>query len=173
MKNISILVVAVAAVAAALAVASPAGAEQPFDRCPADFDAWASVPGPVVCSYSWSEDRSYPAGTRCSFGVVVHIDFSATIYHYDQPERTVAHMVETGEALAANGKTLVRVARYTEWATAPIVFTDHGLKGQYKLPDGGVVTGTAGYIKDSVYPPEPEIFHGRSFDVDAWCAALT
>jgi len=170
MKYIAILIAAAAAAAAALAVA-PAAPGQPFDRCPADFDAWASVPGPVVCSYSWSEDRFYPAGTRCTFDVLVHVDLSATIYHYDFVERTVAHMLETGFA-TANGNTLVRVARYTETASSPIVFTDHGLKGQYKLPDGGVVTKVAGYIQDSVDPPEPEIFHGHAFDVDTWCAAL-
>jgi hypothetical protein len=170
-KHIPLLIAAIACAAAALTVSGPAVA-QPLDRCPADFDAWVALPGPAVCSFSWSEDRYYPAGTRCSFDVVVHIDFAATIYYYDNPPRAVAHMIETGTALASTGKTLVRVARYTETASPPIVFTDHGLKGQYKLPGGGVVTGVAGYIKDSEDPPEPEIVHGLSFDVDAWCAAL-
>jgi hypothetical protein len=38
------------------------------------------------------------------------------------------------------------------------------------------VTVFAGYDRDSILPPEPEIFHGNFFDdqdVAAFCAALT
>ncbi len=66
----------------------------------------------------------------------------------------------------------MRIAHYTETASPIIVFTDHGLKGLYFLPGGGVVTGMAGYSQDSIVPPEPEVFRGNGFDVTAFCAAI-
>jgi hypothetical protein len=176
MKPIHITVVALAVLVAALAAASSASAEQPFNRCPDDFDAWASVPGPVVCDAAWSEDRFVPAGTRCSFDVAIHIDFTARFYHYDWVERTDGHIVATGTATnLSNGKTLTRIARFTEIASGPIVFTDHGVT-RYTLPDGRTVTVLAGFTRDSEDPPLPEVFHGNPFDdadAAAFCAALT
>jgi len=171
MRLITMSVVTAALAAAALLVVSSAAAAQPFDRCPDDFAAWESVPGPVSCEYTWTEHRVYLAGTRCDFDVHVDFDVAATIYHYDNPPRTVAHMTEIGTA-TANGNTLVRIAHYTETASPIIVFTDHGLKGLYFLPGGAVVTGMAGYSQDSIVPPEPEVFRGNGFDVTAFCAAL-
>jgi hypothetical protein len=75
-----------------------------------------------------------------------------------------------------DGSGLIRTARFTETASPIIVFTDHGLLGRYSLPGGGTVTVFAGYDRDSILPPEPEIFHGNFFDdqdVAAFCAALT
>ena len=179
MKPIYIVAVAAAVMAAALAATSSASADQPFNRCPDDFNAWASVPGPVICQGGWTVDRFLPAGTRCSFDVSIHFVVTATFYHYDSPgtdahDRTDAHMLEVGTA-TANGKTLVRIARFTEIASGPIVFTDHGVT-RYSLPDGGTVTVLAGFTQDSVIPPLPEVFHGNPFDdrdVAAFCAALT
>ena len=177
MSLIRILAVAAGALAVALGATSAAKAEQPFDRCPADFDAWASVPGPVVCEPPpWSEDRFLPAGTRCSFDVAIHIDFTARFYHYDNPPRTDGHIVAIGTATnLANGKTLTRIARFTEIASGPIVFTDHGVT-RYTLPGGRTITVLAGFTQDSEVPPLPEIFHGNPFDdadAAAFCAALS
>jgi len=178
-KSISLLVAAAASVAAAatMVVAVPsASADQPFQRCPDDFDAWASVPGPVVCEAAWTEDRFLPAGSRCSFDVAIHIDFTARIYHYDWVERTDSHIVARGVATnLANGKTLDRIARFTEIASGPIVFTDHGVT-RYTLPGGRTITVLAGFTRDSEIPPLPEVFHGNPFDdadVAAFCAALS
>jgi hypothetical protein len=170
MKLVTMSIVSAALAAAALLVVTSVAAA-PLDRCPDDFSAWDSVPGPVSCQYSWTEHRFYPAGTRCDFDVHVDFDVTAAIYHYDNPPRTVAHITEIGTA-TANGNTLVRIAHYTETASPIIVFTDHGLKGLYFLPGGGVVTGMAGFSQDSIVPPEPEIFHGTGFDADAFCSAL-
>jgi hypothetical protein len=176
MKATHLLAVGLAALAAGLGATATATAEQPFERCPADFDAWASVPGPVACEAGWTVDRFMPAGTRCSFDVAIHFDATARIYHYDNPPRTDAHLVEIGTATnLANGKTLTRTARYTEIASGPIVFTDHGVT-RYSLPDGGTVTVRAGFTQDSEVPPLPEVFHGNPFDdadVAAFCAALS
>jgi hypothetical protein len=174
MKPLHLFAVAAAVAAAALAATSPALADQPFDRCPDDFEAWASVPGPVVCQGAWTVDRFLPAGSRCDFDVTIHFDVTARIYHYDDPARTDVHEVEIGTA-SANGKTLVRIARYTEIASGPIVFTDHGVT-KYSLPDGGTVTVLAGFTRASEVPPLPEVFHGNPFDdadVAAFCAALS
>ena len=140
MKATHLLAVGLAALAAGLGATATATAEQPFERCPADFDA------------------------------------TARIYHYDNPPRTDAHLVEIGTATnLANGKTLTRTARYTEIASGPIVFTDHGVT-RYSLPDGGTVTVRAGFTQESEVPPLPEVFHGNPFDdadVAAFCAALS
>jgi hypothetical protein len=53
--------------------------------------------------------------------------------------RAVAHTDAEGTA-TGNGDTLIRTARFTEIATPVIVFSDHGLLGRYKLPDGRKVT---------------------------------
>ena len=176
MKTSYVVAVVLATLAAALGSGSTASAEQPFQRCPDDFDAWASVPGPVVCDAAWSEDRFLPAGARCSFDVAIHIDFTARIYHYDWVERTDAHIVAVGTATnLSNGKTLERIARFTEIASGPIVFTNHGVT-RYTLPDGRTVTVLAGFTQDSEVPPLPEVFHGNPFDdadAAAFCAALT
>jgi hypothetical protein len=176
MKPLYAVAVALAALAAGLAAASAASAEQPFDRCPADFDAWAAVPGPVVCEADWTEDRTLPAGTRCAFEVVIHIDFTARFYHYDQPPRTDGHIVAFGTATnTTNDKTLTRIARFTEITTGPRVFTDHGVT-RYTLPGGRTVTVLAGFTRNSEVPPLPEVFHGNPFDdgdAAAFCAALS
>jgi hypothetical protein len=44
------------------------------------------------------------------------------------------------------------------------------------MPDGGTVTVFAGYDRDSIDPPQPEVFRGNPFDdqdVSAFCAALS
>jgi len=53
---------------------------------------------------------------------------------------------------------------------------DAPLLGRYKMPDGGTVTVFAGYDRDSIDPPQPEVFRGNPFDdqdVSAFCAALS
>jgi hypothetical protein len=176
MKPLYLAAIALAALAAALGATSGASAGQPFDRCPEDFDAWASVPGPVVCEASWTEDRFLAAGARCSFDVAIHIDFRARFYHYDEPPRTDGHIVATGTATnVANGRVLDRMARFTEIASGPIVFTDHGVT-RYTLPDGRTITVLAGFTRESEVPPLPEVFHGNPFDdadAAAFCAALS
>jgi hypothetical protein len=176
MKPIHIAAAVVASLAAAFFLASTASADQPFQRCPDDFAAWAAIPGPVVCDAAWSEDRFLPAGSRCSFDVAIHIDFTARFYHYDWVERTDGHIVATGTATnLSNGKTLDRIARFTEIASGPIVFTDHGVT-RYTLPDGRTITVLAGFSRDSEVPPLPEVFHGNPFDdadIAAFCAALS
>jgi hypothetical protein len=107
--------------------------------------------------------------------VTIDYQVTGTIYFFENPPRAVAHSIAEGTA-TGNGHTLIRTARFTETASPIIVFTDHGLLGRYSLPDGGTVTVFAGYDRDSILPPEPEIFHGNFFDdqdVAAFCAALT
>jgi hypothetical protein len=175
-KSLFAFTAALAAAASVLVAAQSASAGQPFDRCPDDFNAWASLPGPAICDAAWSEDRFLPAGSRCSFDVAIHIDFTARLYHYDWVERTDAHIVAAGVATnLANGKALERIARFTEIASGPIVFTDHGVT-RYTLPDGRTITVLAGFTRDSEVPPLPEVFHGNPFDdadVAAFCAALS
>jgi len=171
MRTLFLVVTAVAL--AALAAVSSAAADQPFSRCPTDPSV--VVPGPEICTFSYSVHRDLPAGTRCSFDVTIDYEVTGTIYFFENPPRAVAHMVAEGTA-TGNGHTLRRVARFTETASPEIVFTDHGLLGRYSLPGGGTVTVFAGYDRDSILPPEPEIFHGNFFDdrdVAAFCAALT
>jgi hypothetical protein len=173
MKPIHIFVIPLLVMAAALAAASSATADGPFARCPEDPSV--VVPGPEICTFGYSVHREFPAGTRCDFDVAIDYEVTGTIYFFENPPRAVAHMVAEGAA-TGNGHTLVRVARFTETASPEIVFTDHGLLGRYSLPDGGTVTVFAGYDRDSILPPEPEIFHGNFFDdndVTAFCAALT
>jgi hypothetical protein len=130
------------------------------------------VPGPEICTFSYSVHRFLPAGTRCAFDVTIDYQASGTIYFFDNPPRAVAHTVAVGTA-TGNGHTLIRTARFTETASPEIVFTDHGLLGRYSLPGGGTVTVFAGYDRDSILPPEPEVFHRNPFDdqdVAAFCA---
>jgi hypothetical protein len=167
-------VVALLASAGTLLVAAQsASADQPFQRCPED--PAAVVPGPEICTFSFSVHNFLPAGTRCAFDVTIDYQVTGTIYFFENPPRAVAHSIAVGTA-TGNGHTLIRTARFTETASPEIVFTDHGLLGRYSLPDGGTVTVFAGYDRDSILPPEPEIFHGNPFDdqdVAAFCAALT
>jgi hypothetical protein len=171
------ILTAVAALAAiAFAGASPATAEQRFDRCPTDPSA--VLPGPEICEFGpFTGGGFFPAGTRCDFDVTVSYQYWGTIYFFDQPPRAVAHTVSLGTA-TGNGHTLVRTGRFTETASPIIVFTDHGLLARYSLPAGGTITVWAGYQQDSILPPEPEIFHGNPppgidpADTAAFCAAL-
>ena len=176
-----LMLVGVVALAAALVSAQAASAEGAFERCPADLEQLGGpeVPGPEICTFSWSVDNFIPAGTRCTFDVAIHYDVTATIYFFENPPRAVAHMVSLGSATnLTNGHTLVRVARFTETASPVIVFTDHGLLARYSLPGGHTVTVWAGYQQESVVPPEPAVFHGNPppgidpTDTQAFCAAL-
>ena len=178
MKPIHILSVAfVALVAAAtLVLASPAAADQPFDRC---LDLPEVVPGPGACEFGpFTQGSFFPAGTRCAFDVTVSYELTGTIYYFDNPPRAVAHMVGVGTA-TGNGHTLVRTSHFTETASPEIVFTDHGLLARYHLPDGRTITIWAGYQQASIVPPKPEIFHGNPppgidpADTAAFCAALS
>ena len=172
-KLITITFLVGLSVLGALAVASPAAADQAINRCPEDPSV--VVPGPEIGTFSYSVHRFLPAGTRCSFDVTIDYQATGTIYFFDNPPRAVAHTVALGTA-TGNGHTLIRIARFTETASPEIVFTDHGLLGRYSLPDGGAVTVFAGYDRDSILPPQPEVFHGNPFDdrdVAAFCAALT
>jgi hypothetical protein len=156
-----------------LLAAQSASADQPLQRCPEDPSV--VVPGPEICTFSYSVHNYLPAGTRCAFDVTIDYRVTGTIYFFENPPRAVAHSIAEGTA-TGNGHTLIRTARFTETASPIIVFTDHGLLGRYSLPDGGTVTVRAGYERDSILPPEPEIFHGNPFDdqdVVAFCAALT
>jgi hypothetical protein len=172
-KTLAGVIALLAATATLLVAAQSASADQPFQRCPED--PAAIVPGPEICTFSYSVHNFLPAGTRCAFDVTIDYKVTGTIYFYETPPRAVAHSIAEGTA-TGNGHTLIRTARFTETASPIIVFTDHGLLGRYSLPDGGTVTVRAGYERDSVLPPEPEIFHGNPFDdrdVAAFCAALT
>jgi hypothetical protein len=174
-KLISLLGSAAALVATATVVvaAPPASADQSFQRCPED--PTVVVPGPVICTFSFSTHRFFPAGTRCSFDVTIDYQSTGTIAFFDNPPRAVAHTDAEGTA-TGNGHTLIRTAHFTETASPIVVFTDHGLLGRYSLPDGGTVTVFAGFDRSSDVPPEPEVFHGNPFDdqdVAAFCAALS
>ena len=167
------VVALLAATATVVVAAHSASADQPFQRCPEDPSV--VVPGPEICTFSYSVHNFLPAGTRCAFDVTIDYQVTGTIYFFENPPRAVAHIVAEGTA-TGNGHTLIRTARFTETASPIIVFTDHGLLGRYSLPDGGTVTVFAGYDRDSILPPEPEVFHGNFFtdqDVAAFCAALT
>jgi hypothetical protein len=176
MKPIHIAPVAVAALAAALTLVSPAGADQPFDRC---LDLPEVVPGPGACDFGpFTQGSFFPAGARCAFDVTISYELSGRIYYYDNPPRAVAHMVGVGTA-TGNGHTLVRTSHFTETASPEIVFTDHGLLARYHLPDGRTITVWAGYQQASIVPPLPEVFHGNpppgvdAEDTAAFCAALS
>jgi hypothetical protein len=172
MKSIRLTLVVLGA-ATTLAAATPASADQRFDRCPEDPSI--NLPGPEACTFSFPVHIEFPAGTRCAFDVTIDYVLSGTIYFFQNPPRAVAHLVAEGTA-TGNGNTLRRVAHFTETASPQIVFTDHGLLGRYTLPGGRTVTVFAGYDRDSIVPPEPEIFHGNFFDdedVAAFCAALS
>jgi hypothetical protein len=171
-KVLGVVALLVSAVTLLLA-AQAASADQPFQRCPEDPSV--NVPGPEICTFSFAVHNFLPAGTRCAFDVTIDYQVTGTIYFFENPPRAVAHLVAEGNA-TGNGHTLIRTAHFTETASPIIVFTDHGLLGRYSLPDGGTVTVFAGYDRDSILPPEPEIFHGNFFDdqdVAAFCAALT
>lgn len=176
MSPTRILAVAAVVLAVAIGATSAAKAEQPYDRCPGDATAAAPGAGPACDAAAWSEDRRLPAGTRCSFDVAIHIDFSATYYHFDNPPRTDGHIVAVGTATnLENQKTLTRIARFTEITSGPRVFTDHGVT-RFTLPDGRTITVLAGFTQDSEVPPLPEVFHGNPFDdadAAAFCAALS
>lgn len=175
MKTLYLLVAAVAVIVASTFVVVPAGATAPPNRCPEEppFD----VPGPEICTFSFSEHRELPAGTRCAFDVTIDIEWTGTIFFFAKPPRAVAHMSSVGTA-TGNGQTLVRTARFTETASPEIVFTDHGLLARYSMPGGRTITMFAGYERDSILPPEPFVFHGNpplDWSVEetaAFCAAL-
>jgi len=177
MKAFSILLTMLAAVAVAVAgTGGAASAGAPPNKCPEvpPFD----VPGPEICTFSFSEHRELPAGTRCEFDVTIDIEWQGTIYFFANPPRAVAHMVSVG-TVTGNGHTLLRTARFTETASPEIVFTDHGLLARYSLPGGRTITMFAGYERDSIVPPEPFVFHGNppldwnDAEREAFCAALT
>jgi hypothetical protein len=174
LKTLHLFAVAGAVLAAALGVGT-AGAGAPPNRCPEEppFD----IPGPEICTFSFSEHRELPAGTRCAFDVTIDIDWTGTIYFFANPPRAVAHIASVGTA-TGNGHTLVRTARFTETASPEIVFTDHGLLARYSLPGGRTITMFAGYERDSILPPKPFVFHGNppldwsAEETAAFCAAL-
>lgn len=167
-----------ALVAAALTAALGAGADAGVgpNRCP--DDPLVNLPGPEICTFSFSVHQVFPAGTRCAFEVTIDYEVTGRIYFFEDPPRAVAHMVALGTA-KGNGHTLIRTARFTETASPEIVFTDHGLRARYKLPGGGTVTMWAGYLRESIEPPEPVVFHGNPpldwnpEEQAAFCAALT
>lgn len=176
MKAFWILLTLLGALAVAAVAGGAAGAGAPPNRCPEEppFD----VPGPEICTFSFSEHRELPAGTRCAFDVTIDIEWTGTIYFFANPPRAVAHMVSVGTA-TGNGHTLVRTARFVETASPEIVFTDRGLFAKYKLPGGRTITVFAGYERESIVPPEPSVFHGNppldwvDEEQAAFCAALT
>jgi hypothetical protein len=171
-----ILLTLLAAIAAAALTGGTAVAGAPPNKCPTEppYD----VPGPEICTFSYTEHHELPAGTRCEFDVTIDIEWNGTIYFFANPPRAVAHMVSAGTA-TGNGHTLVRTARFTETASPEIVFTDHGLFARYSLPGGRTITMFAGYQRDSIVPPEPFVFHGNppldwsDEETGAFCAALT
>ncbi|HEY3184284.1 MAG TPA: hypothetical protein VGJ77_15700 [Gaiellaceae bacterium] len=168
----AIWIAAVLAAATVLVAAGPSTAAQPFDRC---LDDPALVPGPGACTFDFTVENFFPAGTRCDFDVEIVYELSGTIYFFDNPPRAVAHIAGDGTA-TGNGHTLRRISHFTETASPEIVFTDHGLKARYTLPGGRTITVYGGYERDSIVPPEPQVFHGNPFDeLDraAFCAALT
>jgi hypothetical protein len=167
MKPIHMAVVAIAVAGAALAATSSAAADQPFDRCPVEF---VDVPGPEVCTFTYSVHRFYPAGTRCAFDVTVDFERTVTMYWFTDPDRAVGHYTEEGIAMG-NGNTLRRIAHYTETASPPFVITDRGLICHYSDANG-TVTMQAGYGQASIIPPLPDVEHGRFFDAEDFCAAL-
>lgn len=175
MKTLGILLAVVAALTVAV-VGKPAQAGVGPNRCPED--PTVNLPGPEVCTFSFSEHREFPAGTRCDFDVTIDFDVTGTIYFFENPPRAVAHMVSVGTA-TGDGHTLVRTARFTETASPEFVLTDHGLLARYSLPGSRTVTMWAGYQRESIIPPEPAVFHGNpplDWDADemaAFCAALT
>lgn len=167
------------AIGAAMTIAvlgSPSQAGAAPDRCP--DDPTVNLPGPEICTFSFSVHNVLPAGTRCDFEVTIDYEVTGTIYFFENPPRAVAHMSSVGTA-TGNGHTLIRTAKFTETASPEIVFTDHGLLARYKLPGGKTITMWAGYQRESILPPEPEIFHGNPVldqnpeERAAFCAALT
>jgi hypothetical protein len=176
MKTIWMILAVFAAMATAAFVGEPAGAGVPPNKCPED--PTVNLPGPEICTFSFSVHNEYPAGTRCEFDVIVDYEVNVTIYYFENPPRAVAHIVAVGTA-TGNGHTLVRIARFTETASPPFVLTDHGLLAKYSLPGGRTITMWAGYQQEFIVPAEPEIFHGNpplDWNPDeraAFCAALT
>jgi hypothetical protein len=175
MKPIYTLSVMFAALAATLVLASSAAADQPFERCSNEL----TIPGPAICNFTYDPAPIFlPAGTRCEFDVTIEYEYIVTIYYFDNPPRTVAHILAVGTA-TGNGHTLIRTARFTETASPPFVLTEHGLLARYSLPGGGTITVWAGYQRVSIDPPLPDVFHGNPppgddpGDTAAFCAALT
>jgi hypothetical protein len=173
------IVLPLLAIGAALTLAvigSPAQAGNGPNRCP--DDPLVNLPGPEICDFSFHVHNELPAGSRCDFPVTIDYDVTGTIYFFENPPRAVAHMSSVGTA-TGNGHTLIRTAKFTETASPDIVFTDHGLLARYKLPEGKTITMWAGYQRESILPPEPEIFHGNPVldnnpeERAAFCAALT
>jgi hypothetical protein len=85
MRPIHVLLVGLAVVAAALALAFPAAADQAINRCPEDPSV--VVPGPEICTFSYSVHRFLPAGTRCAFDVTIDYQVTGTIYFFENPPR--------------------------------------------------------------------------------------
>ena len=176
MRSFLILLTLLGGLAVAAVTGGAAHAGAPPNKCPEQppFD----VPGPEICTFSYSEHRYLPAGTRCAFDVTIDINWEGTIYFFANPPRALAHMTSVGIA-TGNGHTLVRTARFTETASPEIVFTDHGLLARYSMPGGRTITMFAGYQRESILPPEPFVFHGNppldwsDVETAAFCAALT
>jgi hypothetical protein len=175
MKPICIFSGTLVTLVAALVLASPAAAEQPFERCSNEL----TIPGPAICDFTYDPPPEfYPAGTRCDFDVTIDYEYIITIYYFDNPPRAVAHVLAVGTA-TGNGHTLIRTARFTDTASPPFVLTQHGLLARYSLPGGGTITVWAGYQRVSIDPPLPDVFHGNPSnsadprDIAALCAALT
>src|SRR5262245_838702 len=119
MRRLTVIVsilgaLALAATAAALIGGGTASAGAPPNKCPETppFE----VPGPEICTFTRTEHRELPAGTRCDFDVTIDIEWQGRIYFFANPPRAVAHMASVGTA-AGNGHTLVRTARFTETAS--------------------------------------------------------
>ena len=74
MKPFLLLLTVLAAVAVAAGRGGAAGAGAPPNRCPEEppFD----LPGPEICTFSFSEHRELPAGTRCEFDVTIDIEWT-------------------------------------------------------------------------------------------------
>ena len=50
----------------------------------------AIVPGPEICTFSYSVHNFLPAGTRCAFDVTIDYEVTGTIHFYENPPRAVA-----------------------------------------------------------------------------------
>jgi hypothetical protein len=155
-----------AMLAAALALASSASADQPLT-------------GTVVLGMH----TTFPAGTLCSFDVRVDLDGTGSFSVFDNPPRNIQHYEESG-TVTANGKTLLVNDHWNVTTTPPSnpseelgVFTQHGAELHILVPGGGVVLLDAGYLVTLFPSGTVVVFHGQfpfavEGDVSGACAAL-
>jgi hypothetical protein len=122
-----------AVLAAALAFASSASADQPLT-------------GTVVLGMH----TTFPAGTLCSFDVRVDLDGTGSFSIFDNPPRNIQHYQESG-TVTANGKTLLVNDHWNVTTTPPSnpseelgVLTQHGAELHILVPGGGIVLLDAG-----------------------------